>query len=162
MMLSGSTLLRSALRPAAAAARNAGASSSSRTARLASTVVPRAEAGDGKTPVVGKAVLAKRLAEDRGLSLKAAGEIVDSLLDDIMLSVAEGSAVTIPGFGSFKRRSRAARKGRNPKTGAELDIPAKEAPAFTAGAVFKGVVQAGSWEKYDEMVAASKAAKAKK
>jgi hypothetical protein len=58
--------------------------------------------------------------------------------------------VTIPGFGSFKKRHRAARKGRNPSTGADMDIPAKDSPAFSAGSVFKGVVQTGNWEAYDE------------
>jgi DNA-binding protein HU-beta len=45
-----------------------------------------------------------------------------------------GHRVAIPGFGIFEQRTRAARKGRNPKTGEELDIAEKKAPAFTAGA----------------------------
>ena len=57
---------------------------------------------------------------------------------------------------------RAARTGRNPSTGAPLEIAAKDAPAFSAGTVFKGVVQTGSWEEYDKLVLANKEAKKKK
>lgn len=144
----------------------------SQQSRLVHLTPPRATAdaaGDkagakkAKQPVVGKAVLAKRLAEThKELTQKLAAEIVDTLLDDIMLTVAEGETVTIPGFGTFKKRTRAARKGRNPSTGAEMNIPAKDAPAFSAGSVFKGVVQTGSWEAYDELVAKQKAEKAAK
>lgn len=118
---------------------------------------------DEKEKTVGKGALVKRLAEEHpGLSAKQAGEILDHILDEIMLSVAEGHSVTIPGFGSFKKRTRAARTGRNPATGAPLDIPQTDAPAFTAGTVFKGVVKTGSWEKYDALVEKQKAAAATK
>lgn len=58
---------------------------------------------------------------------------VDALLDAIVNSVADGKEVTIPGFGSFKPRHRAARAGRNPKTGEALKIAAKTSPSFAAG-----------------------------
>lgn len=140
-------------------------------ARLIHLAAPAAapagkDAAGEKPKTVGKGVLAKRLSEThKEISNKLAAEIIDTLLDDIMLTVAEGETVTIPGFGSFKKRHRPARKGRNPSTGADMDIPAKDAPAFSAGSVFKGVVQTGNWEAYDEMMAkqkADKAAKAKK
>lgn len=144
----------------------------SQQSRLVHLTPLRATADDAKgakaakQPVVGKAILAKRLSEThKNLTIKASTEIIDTLLDDIMLTVAEGETVTIPGFGSFKKRTRAARKGRNPSTGEEMNIPEKDSPAFSAGSVFKGVVQTGSWEAYDEMVAkqkAEKSAKAKK
>lgn len=54
--------------------------------------------------------------------------------------VAAGSKINIAGFGTFKRTDRQARKGRNPKTGEELDIPAKKAPTFTALTAFKSKV----------------------
>jgi nucleoid DNA-binding protein len=124
---------------------------------------PAGKDAEAKAKTVGKSVLAKRLSEThKELSNKLAAEIIDTLLDDIMLTVAEGETVTIPGFGSFKKRHRAARKGRNPSTGADMDIPAKDSPAFSAGSVFKGVVQTGNWEAYDEMVAKQKAEKAAK
>jgi DNA-binding protein HU-beta len=115
-----------------------------------------------KAETVGKGMLAKHLAEDQNLSVKKATEIIDAVLDDIMLSVAEGKVVTIPGFGSWKRRSRAARKGRNPKTGEPLDIPEGVAPAFSAGNVFKGVVKQGNWEAYEQWAEEEKAAAAAK
>lgn len=51
--------------------------------------------------------------------------------------------VTIVGFGSFERNVRSARKGRNPATGAEIDIPEKAVPAFKAGKMFKDSVANG-------------------
>ncbi|KAI8474521.1 MAG: DNA-binding protein HU [Monoraphidium minutum] len=65
---------------------------------------------------------------------------VDALLDAIIDNVAAGKEVAITGFGSFKPRERKARTGRNPKTGAEIKIPAKVAPVFSAGKTFKDVV----------------------
>jgi nucleoid DNA-binding protein len=110
-----------------------------------------------KAETVGKGTLAKHLAEDQSISVKKATEIIDAVLDDIMLSVAEGKTVTIPGFGSWKKRERAARKGRNPQTGEPLDIPKSVAPAFSAGNVFKGVVKKGTWEAYEQWAAEEKA-----
>lgn len=52
-----------------------------------------------------------------------------------------GKKVTIPGFGTFEQRLRAARKGRNPKTGEALDIPQTKSPAFSAGKTFKDAVK---------------------
>jgi DNA-binding protein HU-beta len=128
-------------------------------------LAPVRAASDGaaaKPETVGKSVLAKHLAEDQDLSIKKATEIIDAVLDDIMLSVAEGKVVTIPGFGSWKRRTRAARKGRNPQTGDAIDIPESLAPAFSAGNVFKGVVKKGNWEAYEEWAKDEKAAAAAK
>eukprot|EP00879_Flechtneria_rotunda_P001539 GHRR01001697.1.p1 GENE.GHRR01001697.1~~GHRR01001697.1.p1 ORF type:complete len:165 (+),score=40.03 GHRR01001697.1:246-740(+) len=134
-----------------------------RAATVAPAQAPKEGNGEAKSEVVGKTVLAKRLAEaNEKLTVKDANEFIDALLDDIMLSVAEGHAVTIPGFGSFKKRTRSARKGRNPQTGEALDIPETVSAGFTAGSVFKGVVKAGSWEAYDEIVANDRAASASK
>jgi len=51
--------------------------------------------------------------------------------------VAAGKRISMVGFGTFKLTRRAARKGRNPKTGDEIDIPASNSPSFTAGKTFK-------------------------
>ena len=112
----------------------------------------RAASGDApaKPETVGKAMLAKHLAEDQSLSVKKATEVI------------EGKTVTIPGFGSWKKRTRAARKGRNPQTGEPLDIPEGVAPAFSAGNVFKGVVKKGSWDAYEQWAEEEKAAAAAK
>lgn len=60
-----------------------------------------------------------------------------------MDQVIEGKTVRFVGFGSFQNRPRAARKGRNPATGAEMEYPATNLPGFTAGKTFKESVKAG-------------------
>ncbi|MCW2631444.1 MAG: hypothetical protein JWR88_406 [Pseudonocardia sp.] len=81
------------------------------------------------------AALADRLG-DRG----AAALAVDELLDVIVRAVHAGDSVTISGFGVFERRERAARTGRNPQTGAAIQLAATSVPAFRAGASFRDVV----------------------
>lgn len=54
-----------------------------------------------------------------------------------------GEKVVIPGFGTFEQRVRAARRGRNPRTGEELQIPESKSPAFSAGKTFKDSVKSG-------------------
>jgi DNA-binding protein HU-beta len=51
--------------------------------------------------------------------------------------VVDGKKVSLPGFGTFQLRARAARKGRNPQTGAEIDIKASNSPGFSAAKAFK-------------------------
>lgn len=84
-----------------------------------------------------KSELQERLAERTGLTKAQAGEAVNSLFnaEDGILSQAlkQGEKVTITGFGSFEVRERAARTGRNPRTGKEIEIAASKAPAFRAG-----------------------------
>jgi DNA-binding protein HU-beta len=72
---------------------------------------------------------------------------VDALLDTIIGGVAAGKEVAIPGFGTFKPRTRAARTGRNPKTGLPLSIEAKTAPAFVPGKTFRELVAAAGAKK---------------
>ena len=83
--------------------------------------------------------LAARYAGNR----KAAAQALDAVLDTITTTVAKGDKVTIPGFGTFEPRERSARTGRNPQTGAEIQIAATTVPGFKAGAKFKAAV-AGS------------------
>ena len=54
-----------------------------------------------------------------------------------MQAVSDGDKVTLVGFGSFERRDRKEREGRNPKTGEKMSIPATKVPAFSAGKLFK-------------------------
>ncbi len=54
-----------------------------------------------------------------------------------MEAVSDGDKVTLVGFGSFERRDRKEREGRNPKTGEKMSIPATKVPAFSAGKLFK-------------------------
>jgi DNA-binding protein HU-beta len=87
-----------------------------------------------------KSELIEALASKADLSKVAAGRAVDALLEEIVTAVANGDSVTLVGFGSFKAAPRAAREGKNPKTGAKLSIAATTVPKFSAGAVFKQAV----------------------
>ena len=87
-----------------------------------------------------KAELIEIVANKTGTSKRQSEESLDYLVGAITKSVARGEKVTLVGFGTFQRRDRRARKGRDPRTGAEIDIPAKKVPAFTAGKQFKQAV----------------------
>jgi DNA-binding protein HU-beta len=84
--------------------------------------------------------LIERIATQHELSKAEAGRILSTLLDAIVTTVKKGNTLTLPGFGSFKQTSRAARKGRNPKTGEALKIAAMKLPKFSPGSAFKAAV----------------------
>jgi DNA-binding protein HU-beta len=74
-------------------------------------------------------------------STKADAErAVAGLIDIVSTTLKKGDSITLVGFGTFEVRKRAARVGRNPKTGAELKIKAAKVPAFKAGATLKAMV----------------------
>ena len=85
-----------------------------------------------------KADLVDRLEVRLG-SKKAALEAVEAVVDVIIREVAAGNKVGITGFGTFERVDRAARTGRNPRTGEAVRIGATSAPKFTPGTNFKAV-----------------------
>lgn len=87
-----------------------------------------------KTDLVGKVVATS------GISQKDAGKAVDAVFGAITEALAKGDKVQLVGFGNFEVRERSARKGRNPQTGAEIEIPASKAPAFKPGKVLKDAV----------------------
>lgn len=87
-----------------------------------------------------KGQLKDAIAEASGLSGADAERALDAVVDTITKTVASGDKVTIPGFGTFERRERSARTGRNPQTGAEIQIAASKVPGFKAGAAFKAAV----------------------
>lgn len=68
-------------------------------------------------------------------------EVVDGVFETIQDSLSEGEDVAIPGFGTFSITHRAARKGRNPSTGATIDIAATKSPKFKAGKTLKDAVK---------------------
>lgn len=88
-----------------------------------------------------KADLIDKAASAAGISKKAAGQAVDALLGGISDALAKKESVTLVGFGTFYVARRAARKGRNPRTGATLNIPAKNVPRFRPGAELKKKVR---------------------
>lgn len=88
-----------------------------------------------------KADLIEYVAKKVSLTNKAAKEAVVAVFGAIADSLKKGDKVVVTGFGTFSVRSRAARKGRNPQTGAAINIPARKTPGFTAGKALKKVVR---------------------
>ena len=84
-----------------------------------------------------KEELVKEIAKKAKVTQKEASEILTTVLATIEKTVSKGKKVTLVGFGTFEARKRAAKTGRNPQTGAELQIPEKTVPVFTAGKKFK-------------------------
>jgi DNA-binding protein HU-beta len=90
---------------------------------------------------VNKSELVESIAEKSGLNKSQAGEALDALIDTVQSAVASGDKVTLPGFGAWSRTDRAARMGRNPRTGEPVQIAASKGVKFTAGAGFKSAVK---------------------
>ena len=84
-----------------------------------------------------KKVIVEAVAREAGMTQAAADKVVSSVLEAVSAELAKGEKVAFPGFGTFEVRERAARTGRNPQTGAELQIAASKAPAFKAGSKLK-------------------------
>ena len=78
-----------------------------------------------------------QIANKEQITQKKAEEVLTTTLEAIMKNVSKGNKVTLVGFGTFEPRKRRERRGRNPKTGAEIQIPASIAPKFSAGKQFK-------------------------
>ncbi|MFW5962324.1 MAG: HU family DNA-binding protein [bacterium] len=95
-----------------------------------------------------KTELIDAVAKKAGLTKKDTSEVIDATFEVIANYVAEQGKkpaderekVQIIGFGSFEAKERSARKGRNPQTGEEIEIPAKVLPKFKAGKAFKDTV----------------------
>jgi DNA-binding protein HU-beta len=87
-----------------------------------------------------KTELIDQVAAESGLTKKDSGKAIDAVFDTITQALSEGEKVQLVGFGSFEARGREARKGRNPQTGAEIEIPAQTLPVFTAGKALKDAV----------------------
>ena len=87
-----------------------------------------------------KAELVEIISEKTGTTKKIAEAQLEAFVDAIADSLKKGEKVQLVGFGSFEVRKRAARKGRNPQTGAEMKIPASSAPVFKAGKALKDAV----------------------
>ncbi len=84
-----------------------------------------------------KGQLIDKIAEGADITKASAGRSLDSLISAVTSELVNGSDVALVGFGTFKVSARAARKGRNPQTGAEIQIAASNAPGFKAGKALK-------------------------
>ena len=88
-----------------------------------------------------KAELIEAIAKKvSGVSKKAVGDMVDALTGTVETALKKGDSVTLIGFGSFSTGKRAARTGRNPRTGEAIKIPAAKTVKFSAGAGLKKAV----------------------
>lgn len=88
-----------------------------------------------------KADLIDKVANDSKVSKAEATRLLNSVLDSVTAALAKGDTVTLVGFGTFSVSKRAARKGRNPQTGAEINIAASTVPRFKAGKALKDKVK---------------------
>jgi DNA-binding protein HU-beta len=87
-----------------------------------------------------KTELIAAVAESAELSKASAGKAIDATLDAITNALKSDDKVTLIGFGTFEVRKRAARTGRNPRTGKSIKIKASKSPAFKAGKSLKDAV----------------------
>jgi nucleoid DNA-binding protein len=87
-----------------------------------------------------KADLVERVAEKTGLTRTDVMVVVENFLEQIKKSLEEGQNIEIRGFGTFKVKTRKARKARNPRTGEEVPVPNRKVPVFKPSNEFKAVI----------------------
>ena len=87
-----------------------------------------------------KTELIESVAGATGESKRTVADVLDETINQVQKSVKKGDKVTLPGFGTFSRRDRAARTARNPQTGEAIKVKATKVPGFKAGAGFKEYV----------------------
>ena len=87
-----------------------------------------------------KADLVERVAKEAEMTKKDAEQLVEIVFDSIIGSLNAGEKIELRGFGSFRVRQRNARKGRNPKTGDSVSIPAKRVAYFKPGKELKELI----------------------
>lgn len=86
---------------------------------------------------VNKSELVHRVARGSNVDHQTALNVVNALIEEVQGAVASGDKVVLVGFGTFEGRARAARTARDPRTGEEISVEAKTAPAFKAAVTFK-------------------------
>ena len=84
--------------------------------------------------------LIDKIAEDADITKAVAGRALDAITKSVTKSLKKGEPVVLVGFGTFNVRERAARVGRNPQTGNEIQIAAAKVPAFKAGKALRNAV----------------------
>lgn len=90
--------------------------------------------------IVNKAELVDAIADTADISKAAATRALDALLGSVTTALKEGNQVSLVGFGTFQVKDRAARTGRNPQTGAPIEIAAAKVPSFKPGKALKDAV----------------------
>ena len=87
-----------------------------------------------------KAALVDQVAEAAGLTKKDAEVVVETVFGNIAAALRQGDQVELRGFGSFRLRRRGPHRGRNPRTGDDVDVPSKRVPYFTPGKELKALL----------------------
>jgi DNA-binding protein HU-beta len=90
--------------------------------------------------IVNKTQLVDKIAESADISKASAGRALDAFIDAVSGTLKDGDQVALVGFGTFSVRDRAARTGRNPQTGEEIQIAAAKVPGFKPGKALKDSV----------------------
>jgi len=93
--------------------------------------------------VMNKKDLVAIVAEEMGITKKESKIVVSAVIEAVGKGIAEEGRVAISGFGTFKTVDRAARKARNPRTGEEIDVPAKTVPRFKASKLLTEAINEG-------------------
>lgn len=88
-----------------------------------------------------KEQLIEMMATDAGISKRAAGEALKTMIGSVTMALKKGQKVSLVGFGTFSTTKRKARTGRNPQTGAKINIPAARVPKFKAGKSLRDAVK---------------------
>lgn len=97
-----------------------------------------------------RAELVDQIASQNELTKAAAGRVLDTIIDSIQTAVKKGDGVQLVGFGTFTSAKRAARTGKNPRTGEPVKIAASIVPKFKPGSGFKAVVDPKSAKRRAE------------
>ena len=88
-----------------------------------------------------KSDLSAHVATEASMTNAQASAVVDAVFSAISDALARDDSVAIPGFGTFSTKSRAARQGRNPRTGESIEIAASKSPSFKAGKTLRDAVR---------------------
>ena len=88
-----------------------------------------------------KSELIAKIADKSELTKKDAEKALNAFVDSVTEALKAGDKIVLVGFGSFETKKRAARKGKNPQTGAIIDIPAATVPTFKVGKALKDAVK---------------------
>lgn len=88
-----------------------------------------------------KTELVALVADEAEVTQVIAEKVVNSFVDVVKDTLSKGEKVVVTGFGTFEVRNRVARRGKNPRTGEEIIVPAQKTPAFKAGKLLKDAVK---------------------
>jgi integration host factor subunit beta len=100
----------------------------------------KSRAAIGRNAMIRSELLQALAKENPDLRAEEVEQVLDTFFDEIAKRLAEGGRVELRGFGAFSTRERAARKGRNPRTGEAVDVPEKKVPYFKPGKEMRRVV----------------------